>query len=89
MANIKRAVTFYSLQDQYARKKMSLEEIMKYVRGLDAGMEFIPDQMMHGTPHPSEETLREWDRMVKETGIPCVLRLLRQRQALCGLLHRL
>ena len=69
MANIKRAVTFYSLQDQYARKKMTLKEIARYVKGLGAEMEFIPDQMMHGTPHPAEATLKAWDEMVQETGI--------------------
>ncbi|WP_099466945.1 sugar phosphate isomerase/epimerase family protein [Konateibacter massiliensis] len=66
MSKIKRAVSMYSLQDQYARKKMNLEEIFQYLNQLGAGLEFISDQMMKGTPEPSEETLREWDRLVEK-----------------------
>lgn len=46
---------------------------MQYVKDLGAGMEFIPDQMMHGTPHPAPETLAAWDAMVAKTGITPVI----------------
>lgn len=40
MSQIKRAVTFYSFQDNYVRKKMSLDDIMSYVKNeLQADME--------------------------------------------------
>ena len=52
MSQIKRAVTFYSFQDNYVRKKMSLDDIMSYVKNeLQADMEFIPDQMLKGAPY--------------------------------------
>ena len=68
MSNIKRAVTLYSLQDQYARKKMTLEEIIRFVTvDLGApGIEIIPDQMVPGAPHPSDEFLKEWDRIMEQ-----------------------
>ena len=50
MSNIKRAISFYSLQDQYARGKMNLEDIFKLLKQLDAGMEFISDQMINSIP---------------------------------------
>ena len=65
MSNIKRAVSLYSLQDKYARGKMSLEDLFGFLREIDVeGVEFISDQMMHGTPHPSEESLKNWDRLI-------------------------
>jgi sugar phosphate isomerase/epimerase len=66
MSNIKRSVSFYSLQDQYARGKMNLEDIFKFLKEIGAEMEFISDQMMKGTPHPSEESLKEWDRLINK-----------------------
>ena len=32
MSDIKRGVSLYSLQDQYARKKMTLDEIIYFVK---------------------------------------------------------
>lgn len=66
MSKIKRAVSMYSLQDQYARGKMTLADIFKWLNDLDAGLEFISDQMMKGTPVPSDETLKEWDDLVAQ-----------------------
>ena len=66
MSNIKRSVSFYSLQDQYARGKMNLEDIFKFLKELGAEMEFISDQMLKGTPHPSEESLKEWDMLMSK-----------------------
>ncbi len=64
MSKIKRSISMYSLQDQYARGKMNLEGIFQYLKELDTGLEFISDQMMKGTPEPAEESLAEWDRLV-------------------------
>lgn len=65
MSRIRRAVSMYSLQDQYARGKMNREAIFDFLEDCGCeGVEFISDQMMHGTPHPSEEDLREWDRLL-------------------------
>lgn len=66
MSKIKRAVSMYSLQDQYARGRMSLADIFKWLNEMDAGLEFISDQMMKGTPKPSEEALKEWDDLVEK-----------------------
>lgn len=64
MSNIKRAVSMYSLQDQYARGRMTLADIFEWLNEMGAGLEFISDQMMKGTPEPSPETLVEWDALV-------------------------
>ena len=66
MSNIKRSVSFYSFQDKYARGKMNLEDIFKFLKEIGAEMEFISDQMLKGTPHPSEESLKEWDRLMSK-----------------------
>lgn len=66
MSQIKRSVSLYSLQDQYARGKMKLEDMFQYLKNLGAGVEFISDQMLKGTPEPSEETLAEWDRLIEK-----------------------
>lgn len=66
MSNIKRSISMYSLQDQYARGYMKLPEIFEFVNGLNAGVEFISDQMMKGTPNPTDETLKEWDELISK-----------------------
>ena len=57
----------YSLQDSYAVGKLDVEGTFAFLKeiGVD-GMEFITDQMMHKTPHPTEETLAEWDRITEK-----------------------
>lgn len=66
MSRIKTCVSLYSLQNEYLTKKMSLEDIFQFLHDNSVdGVEFLPDQMMHGTPHPTEETLAEWDRLCK------------------------
>lgn len=72
MSNIKRAISFYSLQDQYVRGKINLEGIFKLLKELDAGMEFISDQMMKGTPHPAEESLKQWDELMNKYQVELV-----------------
>lgn len=74
MSKIKTCVSLYSLQDEYLNKRMSLEDIFKFLHDNNVdGVEFLPDQMMHGTPHPSEETLKNWDRLCEEYGIKPVI----------------
>ena len=70
MSQIKTCVSLYSLQDEYMRKRMTFEDMFKFMKenGVE-GVEFLPDQMMHGAPHPSDETLAQWDRLVEEYGI--------------------
>ncbi|WP_161979973.1 sugar phosphate isomerase/epimerase family protein [Streptococcus sp. S784/96/1] len=65
---IKTAVSLYSLQDEFMNGRMSLEDIMAFLdeQGVE-GFEILPDQMLHGTPNPSEETLAEWDRIMAKT----------------------
>jgi len=71
---IKSSVSLYSLQYQYLQGKMNLDEIMGFVKSLGTdGIELLPDQMLHGTPEPSEETYAMWDRLVKkhQLGLAC------------------
>lgn len=67
---IKTCVSLYSLQYEFMHKRMSLEDIFRFLAddGVQ-GIEILPDQSMHRTPHPSQETLREWDRLVEKYGI--------------------
>lgn len=74
MSRIKTCVSLYSLQNEYMTKKMSLADIFKFMHDNSVdGVEFLPDQMMHGTPHPSEETLAEWDRLCETYKITPVI----------------
>lgn len=66
MGNIKRAISMYSLQDQYARGYMSLEDIFKFLKEQGAGMELISDQMIKGAPYPSKEMLATWDALIEK-----------------------
>lgn len=62
---IKTCVSLYSLQDEYLNKRMSLEDMLNYLdENQVEGFEILPDQNIHGTPHPSDEFLKEWDRMM-------------------------
>lgn len=74
MSKIKTCVSLYSLQNEYMTKQMSLEDIFRFMRDNSVdGVEFLPDQMMHGAPHPTEETLQEWDRLCSTYGITPVI----------------
>ena len=67
---IKASVSLYSLQYQYLQGKMNLEEIIAFVKSLGSdGIELLPDQMLHGTPEPTEETYRMWNALIKKYGI--------------------
>lgn len=71
---IKSSVSLYSLQYQYLQGKMNLEQIIEFVENLGAdGIELLPDQMLHGTPTPTEETYAMWDQIMKRhpIGLAC------------------
>ncbi len=71
---IKSSVSLYSLQYQYLWGKMSLEDIFRFVKEIGSdGIELLPDQMLHGTPTPSEETYQMWDALVEkyQLGLAC------------------
>lgn len=71
---IKTSVSLYSLQYQFLHGKMNLEDIFKYMKELNAdGIEILPDQMLKGTPTPSEETYAEWDALNQKypLGLAC------------------
>lgn len=67
--SIKRSVSLYSLQDEYVHKHLSFEDMLKELEDLGADLEFITDQMMRNTPFPREETLQEWDRVMKKYAV--------------------
>ncbi|WP_326512814.1 sugar phosphate isomerase/epimerase family protein [Clostridium intestinale] len=74
MSKIKTCVSLYSLQDEYLNKRMSLEDIMWFVKESKAeGVEILPDQMLHGAPDISDETLERWNKIIKETELKPVI----------------
>ncbi|RCA11203.1 sugar phosphate isomerase/epimerase family protein [Enterococcus durans] len=67
MSNIKSCVSLYSLQYEYMHGRMSLEDIFKYLYEIGVnGVEVLPDQMIHGAPHPSEAMISEWKSILKK-----------------------
>ncbi len=66
MSKIKRSVSMYSLQDQYARGYMSLEDMFIFLKEQDTGLELISDQLIKKAPHPDQEMLKKWDALVAE-----------------------
>lgn len=67
MSRIKTCVSLYSLQDEYMRHKMSLEDIFGFVSENNIqGIEILPDQMLHKAPHPDESTLEQWDSLINK-----------------------
>ena len=74
MSRIKTCVSLYSLQNEYMTKAMSLEDIFRFMKDNSVeGVEFLPDQLMHGAPHPTEATLNEWDRLCSEYNVTPVI----------------
>lgn len=70
MSRIKAGVSLYSLQDQYLTKKMTLEDIIHYVKECGAeGIEILPDQMLKGAPDLSDEQVAHWHELLQETGL--------------------
>lgn len=67
---IKTAVSLYSLQDEYMNKRMTLEDMFVYLKEHNvAGVEIIPDQMLHKAPHLSDETVSQWNNLIKKYDI--------------------
>lgn len=66
---IKRSVSLYSLQDEYATGRMNREDMFIALEEMGADLEFITDQMMHDTPFPHLEALEEWDGLVKKYNV--------------------
>jgi sugar phosphate isomerase/epimerase len=67
MGSIKTCVSLYSLQNEYMTKKMNLEDIFRFLHEHDVdGVEFLPDQMMHGAPHVDETVLNQWDNLCRK-----------------------
>lgn len=74
MSSIKTCVSLYSLQNEYMNHRMSLEDIFKFLHENKViGVEVLPDQMLPGAPHPSEETLKNWDRLCETYDIKPVI----------------
>ena len=74
MSKIRTCVSLYSLQDEYLNKRMSLKDIMHYVKEKGAeGVEILPDQMLKGAPDISEETVTQWNQLLAETGLKPVI----------------
>ena len=74
MSKIKTCVSLYSLQNEYMTRKMSLEDIFRFMKDNSVdGVEFLPDQMMYNSPHPSEADLAEWDRLCTTYNIKPVI----------------
>lgn len=67
---IKTCVSLYSLQDEYLNKRMSLRDIMNFVKENEVeGIEILPDQMLKGAPNLSKKTVKEWNDLIAETGL--------------------
>ncbi|HML51564.1 MAG TPA: TIM barrel protein [Propionicimonas sp.] len=70
MSQIKTAVSCYSLQDSYARGRLDLAGVLSFIADTGAqGVELISDQMIPGTPFPSEETISAWRRGLDASGL--------------------
>lgn len=74
MSEIKTCVSLYSLQDEYLNKRMSLRDIMYFVKEKGAeGIEILPDQMLKDAPDIADETVSEWHALLAETGLKPVI----------------
>ncbi|QGF23424.1 sugar phosphate isomerase/epimerase family protein [Raineyella fluvialis] len=70
MNQIKTAVSLYSLQDSYARGRMDLAGALAFVADTGAqGVELISDQMITGTPFPTDETVATWRTALDASGL--------------------
>lgn len=74
MSSIKTCVSLYSLQNEYMNHRMSLEDIFKFMQENEVdGIEILPDQMIHGAPHPMEETIKQWDGLCEKYHVKPVI----------------
>ncbi|MCV2394384.1 sugar phosphate isomerase/epimerase [Actinotalea sp. M2MS4P-6] len=70
MSQIKTSVSMYSLQDSYARHRLDLEGVLQFVKDVGAqGVELISDQMITGTPFPSDATVTRWRDALDRSGL--------------------
>lgn len=70
MSKMESCVSLYSLQNEYMTGEMSLEAIFGFLRDNNIhAIEILPDQMLHGTPYPSEDEVTNWHRLIKEYGM--------------------
>jgi len=70
MSQIKTAVSMYSLQDSYARGRLDLPGVLNFVASTGAqGVELISDQMIKGTPFPTDETESQWRSALDASGL--------------------
>ena len=70
MGQIKTAVSLYSLQDSYARGRLDLAGALEFVASTGAqGVELISDQMIKGTPFPSDEMVTTWRAALEKSGL--------------------
>lgn len=70
MSQIKTAVSCYSLQDSYARGRLDLPGVLQFIASTGAqGVELISDQMIAGTPFPTDETVRAWRAALDASGL--------------------
>lgn len=51
-----------------------MEDIFRFLHENSVdGVEFLPDQMMHGAPHPTDETIEQWEGWFKKYQIKPVI----------------
>lgn len=74
MSKIKKCVSLYSLQDEFLNKRMSLPDIVDFVKEQECeGFEILPDQMLKNSPDVSKDTIKEWNEMIgKSELIPVI-----------------
>jgi sugar phosphate isomerase/epimerase len=73
MSSIKRGVSLYSLQDEYARKKLILDEMFGKLKKMGVcGIEVLSDQMIHGSPYPTESVIQAWKNRMEKYGFESV-----------------
>ena len=66
---IRRGVSFYSYQEEYFLRTMSLEDCVREAAAIGAyGLEIIPEQSMIGYPNPGEEFYTQWDQWMEQYG---------------------
>lgn len=70
---IKRGVSFYSYQEEYFLRKMSLEDCVQEAAAIGAfGVEIIPEQSMPRYPDPGDEFYDRWAAWMRRYGTTTV-----------------
>lgn len=74
MSQIKTCVSLYSLQYEYLYKRMTLEDIFRFLsdNGVD-GVEVLPDQMIKGSPEPDDREIENWRNLCEKYSIKPVI----------------